>query len=78
MQQAGGENVYADAADAFVNVSVEDMLDRDPDVILRTSHALPDQVMEMFAQEFPRTTRGSTSVPCVRGASTTFRMSDSE
>lgn len=52
VQQAGGENVYADAADAFVNVSVEDMLDRDPDVILRTSHALPDQVMEMFAQEF--------------------------
>ncbi len=52
VQQAGGENVYADAADAFVNVSVEDMLKRDPDIILRTSHALPAQVMEMFAQEF--------------------------
>lgn len=49
---AGGVNVCANEADEFVNVSVEDMLTRDPDVILRTAHALPDQVMAMFAEEF--------------------------
>lgn len=49
---AGGENVYADRDEDFVNVSTEDMLSRDPDIILRTAHALPDQVMAAFAEEF--------------------------
>lgn len=49
---SGGENVYADPSSDFVNVNTEDMLERDPDVILRCAHALPDQVMQMFAKEF--------------------------
>lgn len=49
---AGGANVYADEQADFVNVNTEDMLARDPDIILRTAHALPDQVMQMFAEEF--------------------------
>lgn len=49
---AGGKNVYAGEQADFVNVNTEDMLARDPDMILRTAHALPDQVMEMFAEEF--------------------------
>ena len=36
----------------FVNVSVEDMLKQNPDLILRTSHAMPEQVKEYFQQEF--------------------------
>ena len=28
------------------------MLVKDPDIILRTSHAMPEQVMEMFDREF--------------------------
>ena len=36
----------------IMNANTEDMLARDPDIILRTSHALPDEVMAMFAQEF--------------------------
>lgn len=28
------------------------MLQRDPDIILRTSHAMPEQVMAMFRDEF--------------------------
>lgn len=28
------------------------MLQKDPDIILRTAHALPDQVMEMFKKDF--------------------------
>lgn len=49
---AGGVNVYAGEEADFVNVNTEDMLARDPDLILRTAHALPDQVMAMFAEEF--------------------------
>ena len=37
---AGGVNVY------------EDMVEKAPDIILRTSHALPEQVKKMFAEEF--------------------------
>lgn len=49
---AGGVNVYAESEDEFVNANTEDMLKRDPDIILRTAHAMPDQVMEEFAEEF--------------------------
>lgn len=49
---AGADNVYADSEDAFVNANTEDMLARDPDIILRTSHALPDEVLKMFSDEF--------------------------
>ncbi len=50
---AGGINVYSDEQSRpFLNVNIEDMLKREPDIILRTAHALPDDVMEMFAKEF--------------------------
>ena len=50
---AGGTNIYGDGdGKDFVNVSVEDMLKQNPDIILRTSHAMPKQVMEYFQQEF--------------------------
>ncbi len=52
VEMAGGENVYAEAEDEFVNVNTEDMAARDPDIILRASHALPDEVQAMFAKEF--------------------------
>lgn len=51
-KMAGAENVYADEAEQFINVSVEDMLKKEPDIILRGSHAIPDEVKEMFAKEF--------------------------
>lgn len=49
---AGGKNVYAGEEGDFLNINTEDMLEKEPDIILRTAHALPDQVMEMFADEF--------------------------
>ncbi|MGP1361037.1 MAG: heme ABC transporter substrate-binding protein IsdE [Candidatus Fimenecus sp.] len=49
---AGGENIYAGEKDEFITVNTEDMYKRDADIILRTAHALPDQVKEMFAKEF--------------------------
>ena len=50
---AGGINIYGDGDGTdFLNVNAEDMLQRDPDIILRTSHAMPEQVMAMFRDEF--------------------------
>lgn len=49
---AGGINVYQGESEDFLNINTEDMLEKDPDIILRTAHALPDQVQEMFAEEF--------------------------
>ena len=52
VELAGGKNVYSDETKDFINVNTEDMLDKDPDIILRTAHAMPDSVMEMFGEEF--------------------------
>lgn len=49
---AGGVNVYEGTEREFLNVNTEDMLQKDPDIILRTAHAMPESVMEMFAEEF--------------------------
>ncbi len=52
VEVAGGINVYAGTDSDFLNVNTEDMLLKDPDIILRTAHALPDSVLEMFIEEF--------------------------
>lgn len=49
---AGGENVYEGSTKEFLTVNTEDMKNKEPDIILRTAHALPDQVMEMFNEDF--------------------------
>ncbi len=49
---AGGINVYQNSDQQFIAVNTEDMLTKDPDVILRTAHALPDDVMAMFDKDF--------------------------
>lgn len=49
---AGGINVYQGTDEEFLNANTEDMQSKDPDIILRTAHALPDDVMKMFAEEF--------------------------
>ncbi len=52
VELAGGENVYAGTNKQFLNVNTEDMLKKEPDMILRTAHAMPEEVMEMFKDEF--------------------------
>lgn len=52
VELAGGVNVYSDTNKQFLNVNTEDILGKDPDIILRTSHALPDEVQKMFKEEF--------------------------
>lgn len=50
---AGGTNVYGDGGgEEFLTANTEDMQIKDPDIILRAAHALPDEVKEMFAKEF--------------------------
>lgn len=50
---AGGENIYGDGdGQDFLNVNTEDMLSKKPDIIFRTSHAMPQQVAAMFEEEF--------------------------
>ena len=52
VELAGGENVYAGTDQEFLTVNTEDMKTKEPDVILRAAHALPDQIIEMFNEEF--------------------------
>ena len=50
---AGGTNIYGDGGgEEFLTANTEDMQQKDPDIILRAAHALPDQVKQMFADEF--------------------------
>ena len=50
---AGGVNVYGDGEGKdFLNINAEDMVEKQPDIILRTAHALPEQVYKAFETEF--------------------------
>jgi len=48
----GAVNVYDDERTEFISVNTEDMLSKQPDIILRAAHALPQDVLEMFDKEF--------------------------
>ena len=52
VEMAGGENVYAGTDQEFLTVNTEDMKTKEPDIILRAAHALPDTVIEMFNKDF--------------------------
>ncbi len=52
VELAGGENVYAGTDQEFLTVNTEDMKTKEPDIILCAAHALPDQVTEMFQEDF--------------------------
>ena len=50
---AGGINVYGDGdGQEFLTANTEDMKTKEPDIILRAAHTLPDDVVEMFKEEF--------------------------
>lgn len=52
VELAGGENVFHDDTKDFLTINPEEMLARDPDVIIRTAHGLPKEALEMFEKEF--------------------------
>ena len=50
---AGGVNVYGDGdGQEFLTANTEDMKTKEPDISLRAAHALPEDVVEMFQDEF--------------------------
>lgn len=51
---AGGENVYQDTDQEFLTVNTEDMKKKEPDIIVRAAHAMPDQVQKMFREDFEK------------------------
>lgn len=52
VEMAGGENVYAGTDEEFLTVNTEDMKTKEPDIILCTAHAMPEQVTKMFEDDF--------------------------
>lgn len=52
VELAGGENIFHDDTKDFLTINPEEMLARDPDVIIRTAHGLPKEALEMFEKEF--------------------------
>lgn len=49
---AGGSNVYSGEEKDFITANTEDMQVKDPDIILRAAHAMPEDVVQMFHDEF--------------------------
>ncbi len=49
---AGGTNVYEEAETDFIIANTEDMQTKDPEIILRAAHAMPEDVVNMFKEEF--------------------------
>lgn len=52
VKRAGGENAIQGEDVEFVASNTENLQQSDPDVILRMAHGMPDEVVEMFDQEF--------------------------
>ena len=52
VELAGGTNIFHDATKDFLTVNSEEMLARDPDIIIRTAHGVPKEALEMFDKEF--------------------------
>lgn len=49
---AGGENVMAGQEAEYLPSNTEYLYDSNPDIILRLAHGMPDEVVEMFDEEF--------------------------
>lgn len=57
VEMAGGTNVvFDDSNEAFLTWNTEQLYELDPDYILLTAHGIPEQAMEMFAEEFTTNT----------------------
>lgn len=52
VQKAGGQNVYTDKSQPYLAPNNESIATKNPDVILRLEHAMPQIVKPQFEQEF--------------------------
>lgn len=51
-EMLGAENVVKDNSSAYASVNLEALVVEQPDVILRLTHGVKDEVLEMFDKEF--------------------------
>lgn len=49
---AGGENVIKDTSKQYISSNTENLVNVNPDIILRLPHGMPDEVKKMFQKEF--------------------------
>ena len=49
---ASGENVIKDTSKQYISSNTENLVNVDPDIILRLPHGMPDEVKKMFQKEF--------------------------
>src|SRR5690625_6303882 len=52
VKRAGGENAVTDEEQDFISANTEYLQQLDADIILRAVHGAPDDVREMFDEEF--------------------------
>jgi len=52
VRRAGGENVIKGEDVEYISSNTEHLQQANPDVILRAAHGMPDEVVEMFDEEF--------------------------
>lgn len=52
VKRAGGENAVKDREEDFISANTEYLQQLDADIILRAVHGAPDDVVEMFNEEF--------------------------
>lgn len=52
VRRAGGTNAISDTDLEYISANTETLQQTDADIILRMSHGMPDEVVEMFEKEF--------------------------
>ena len=76
---AGGMNIYGDGdGQEFLVANTEDMKEKDPDIILRAAHALPDDVVEISTRNLPPMIYGDILPLYRKGGYLIFPMINSE
>src|SRR5690625_4699355 len=52
VKRSGGQNVVTGEDVDYLSSNTEYLYESDPDIILRAAHGMPDEVVEMFNEEF--------------------------
>lgn len=52
VEMAGGDIIFRSDDKDFLNINTEEMLNKDPDFIIRTAHGIPEEAIKMFEKEF--------------------------
>ncbi|MGP1598203.1 heme ABC transporter substrate-binding protein IsdE [Peptoanaerobacter stomatis] len=52
VELAGGINIFKDDIEEFLPINTEELVKMQPDIILRTSHTMSEEIMDEFDEEF--------------------------